>query len=161
MPGTQRTDYVPVIYSITTHDGSSQHGPCPLVRQTIDITIDLSTLVVQDGTLYHRKRRYYCDIVTRVCWIARQTHHGCGSGPPDAPHTVGNGPLQVSRTNSGIRSLLFLVSAVSLVPSRSKIPIGHCNTRGTVPVHRAPSPGRLVHMHLVFKSATNAIHRIV
>jgi hypothetical protein len=35
---------------------------------------------------------------------------------PDALHTVGNGAVQVSRTNSGIRSLPVLVSAVSLVP---------------------------------------------
>jgi len=114
-PGTQRTDYVPVIYSITTHDGWSQHGPCRLVRQTIDITVDLSTLVVQYGTLCHRKRRHYGDIVTRVCWIARQMYHGCGSGPRCSPYCR-NGALQVSRTNSGIRRLPVLVSADSLVP---------------------------------------------
>jgi len=67
------------------HDGWSQHGPCRLVRQTIDIAVDLSTLVVQYGTLCHRERRHYSDIVTRVRWIARQTYYGCGSGPQMLP----------------------------------------------------------------------------
>jgi hypothetical protein len=144
------------------HDGWSQHGPCRLVRQTIDITVDLSTLVVRYGTLCHRQRRYYCDIVTRVLLDCSSNVLWLRIEPPDAAHTVGNGALQVSRTISGISE--------STCPRLGRLVGSYPETRslsdtaippGTVPVHRAPSPERLVHMHLLSKRATNAMHGIV
>jgi hypothetical protein len=119
----------------------------------IDITDDLSALVVQSGTLCHRKRHLLYNLDTSL-WIVRRTYciTMAADRPPHAAHTVGNGALQVSRTNSGIRSLPVLVSAGLLVPHPRTRSLGHCNAPGTVPVRRAPSAGLLVHMHLVLKS---------
>ncbi len=116
MPGSRlRALCLPNHYQC--HDGAVTVRSVSSCLAKIDITDDLSALVVQSGTLCHRKRHLLYNPDTSL-WIVRRTYciTMAADRPPHAAHTVGNGALQVSRTNSGIRSLPVLVSADLLVP---------------------------------------------